>query len=103
MSETKRTVAVLYALALSTCFLPLFNFSAPALGKSEWSALDIFRLLASGPKPPVDWRIQNLLFGIWLCASGRRSTASPVVAICQGDLLVDHRRSLHDPASSDDE
>jgi hypothetical protein len=72
MSETKRTIAVLYALALSTCFLPLFTLSPPALGKSEWSALDIFRLLASGPNER--WigsrSIAYLLVGYTLLASG---------------------------------
>jgi len=34
-----------------TCFLPLFNVSPPALGKTEWSAWDILKLLASQPNP----------------------------------------------------
>ena len=72
MSETKRTIAVLYALALSTCFLPLLHVYPPALGKSEWSALDIFRLLASGPNH--QWigesRIFFLAVGYALLAGG---------------------------------
>jgi hypothetical protein len=50
MSDTKRTIAVVYLLGLSTCFFPLVNVSPPALGKTKWSMWD-FWSLASGPNP----------------------------------------------------
>jgi hypothetical protein len=50
MSDTKRTIAVVYLLGLSTCFLPLIIVSPPALGKAEWSMWDLWSL-ASGPNP----------------------------------------------------
>jgi hypothetical protein len=63
MSYTKRIVAVAYLLGLSTCFLPLFNVSPAALGKTEWSAWDVFKLLASGPT--VEWFLSPTITRLW--------------------------------------
>ncbi len=49
MSDTKRVIAVIYALGLSTCVFPLFVVSPSVLGKTELSPWDLFNLLASGP------------------------------------------------------
>jgi hypothetical protein len=50
MSDTKRTVAVVYLLGMSTFCVPLINVSPPALGKTAWSMWD-FWSLALGPNP----------------------------------------------------
>jgi hypothetical protein len=65
MSDIKPTVAVLCLLGFSTCLLPLFSVSPPALGKTEWSAWDIFRLLTSGPNP-VGWLLRPEIFRLWV-------------------------------------
>jgi hypothetical protein len=57
MPETKRIVAVVYALGLLTCFLPLFSLSPAALGKTEWSAWDILELIASRPNS-LEWLLR---------------------------------------------
>ncbi|HLX18246.1 MAG TPA: hypothetical protein VKS24_23905 [Bradyrhizobium sp.] len=54
MFDTKRTIAVVYLLALATCFFPLVSVSPAALGKTEWSMWD-FWSLASGPNPAAWW------------------------------------------------
>jgi hypothetical protein len=64
MSDTRRIAAVVLLLGLSTCFLPLFSVSPPALGKTEWSAWDIFKLIASGPNP-VEWLLQTRIIRLW--------------------------------------
>jgi hypothetical protein len=64
MSGTRRIAAVVFLLGLSTCFLPLFSVSPPALGKTEWSAWDIFKLIASGPNP-VEWLLQTRIIRLW--------------------------------------
>jgi hypothetical protein len=64
MSDTKRIAAVVILLGLSTCFLPLLSISPPALGKSDWSAWDILRLIASGPNPGK-WTILGAI-NLWV-------------------------------------
>ena len=54
MSDTKRTIAVVYLLGLATCFLPLVSVSPAALGKTEWSMWD-FWLLGSGTNGVAWW------------------------------------------------
>jgi hypothetical protein len=57
MSDTKRTIAVVYLLALSTFCFPLARVSPPVLGKTEWSVWD-FWSLAAGSNPPAWWWIR---------------------------------------------
>ncbi len=65
MSDTRRIAAVVLLLGLSTCFLPLFSVSPPVLGKTEWSAWDIFKLIASGPNP-VEWLLKPRIIKLWI-------------------------------------
>ena len=65
MPETKRIVAVVCVLGLLTSFLPLFNVSPAALGKTEWSACDILKLLASKPNP-LESLLQPGLLRLWI-------------------------------------
>jgi hypothetical protein len=51
MSYARLTIAVALVLCLCTCAIPLFNVSPAALGKMEWSALDIWRLAPAGGLP----------------------------------------------------
>lgn len=77
MSDAKRTIAIVYLLGLSTCFLPLVSVSPPALGRTEWSMWD-FWSLASGQNPAAWW---------WLGADiGRLSVTHALLAV--GLLLL---------------
>jgi hypothetical protein len=55
MSDTKRTIAVVYLLGLSTFCLPLARVSIPVLGKSEWSTWDFWSLAAGSDHPAWWW------------------------------------------------
>jgi hypothetical protein len=74
MSNTRLTIAVVYLLGLSTCFLPVVSVSPPALGKTEWALWD-FWLLGSGPNG-AEW---------WWWNIGRLSVSHAVLA---GGLLL---------------
>ena len=66
MSDTRLTIAVALAPCLCTCAIPLFNVSPAALGKMEWSALDIWRLAPAGEGLPTTIsRLWGFYFRLW--------------------------------------
>jgi hypothetical protein len=70
MSDTRLTIAVALALCLCTCAIPLFNVSPAALGKMEWSTLDIWRLSLAGDGLPMSvsrlWGVHFRLWGVYV-------------------------------------
>jgi hypothetical protein len=75
MSDTRRIVTAVYLLGLSTCFLPQFSVSPPALGKTDWSAWDVFELVTSGPT--VEWFSSATITRLWI-----------IYALLAGGLLL---------------
>ena len=71
MSDTKRTIAVVYLLALSTFCVPLVRVSIPVLGKTEWSTWDFWSLAAGSDHPTWWWlRLGELSLPYALLAVG---------------------------------
>lgn len=75
MSDTRRIVTAVYLLGLSTSVLPQFSVSPPALGKTDWSAWDVFELLAS--QPTAEWFSSSAIIRLWL-----------IYALLAGGLLL---------------